>query len=64
MRQREQSLWFLGPFRTDEWLLHEQISPSAEHGRALTRGGCSTRAAPGCRARAGGDSCASTGRGA
>ncbi|MFE9018106.1 hypothetical protein ACFYNL_05960 [Streptomyces sp. NPDC007808] len=38
VRLRQQPLWFLGPFRTDEWLLHDQVSPSAEHGRALTCG--------------------------
>lgn len=34
----DHSLWFLRPFRADEWLLYDQASPSAEHGRALTRG--------------------------
>ncbi|MEU4466932.1 acyl-CoA thioesterase II [Streptomyces sp. NPDC024017] len=34
----DHSLWFLRPFRADEWLLYDQVSPSAEHGRALTRG--------------------------
>jgi acyl-CoA thioesterase-2 len=34
----DHSLWFLRPFRADEWLLYDQLSPSAEQGRALIRG--------------------------
>ena len=31
-------MWFLRPFRADDWLLYDQISPSAHAGRALTHG--------------------------
>jgi acyl-CoA thioesterase-2 len=31
-------MWFHRPFRADEWLLYAQDSPSAQHGRGLTRG--------------------------
>jgi acyl-CoA thioesterase II len=34
----DHSLWFLRPFRADEWLLYDQVSLSAETGRALNRG--------------------------
>ncbi len=34
----DHALWFLRPFRADEWLLYDQSSPSAADGRALTRG--------------------------
>ena len=34
----DHSVWFLRPFRADEWLLYDQVSPSAELGRALIRG--------------------------
>ena len=32
------AVWFLRPFRADEWLLYDQSSPSASGGRALTQG--------------------------
>ncbi|MFZ2510589.1 MAG: acyl-CoA thioesterase II, partial [Gordonia sp. (in: high G+C Gram-positive bacteria)] len=34
----DHAMWFLRPFRTDEWLLYDQTSPSAGGGRALTQG--------------------------
>ncbi|NLG55002.1 MAG: acyl-CoA thioesterase II [Rhodococcus sp.] len=34
----DHALWFLRPFRADEWLLYDQLSPSAGLGRALTQG--------------------------
>jgi acyl-CoA thioesterase-2 len=34
----DHALWFLRPFRADEWLLYDQSSPSACGGRALTQG--------------------------
>lgn len=34
----DHAMWFLRPFRADEWLLYDQISPSAADGRALTHG--------------------------
>lgn len=34
----DHAMWFLRPFRADEWLLYDQISPSAHAGRALTHG--------------------------
>ncbi len=34
----DHALWFLRPFRADAWLLYDQTSPSASHGRALTQG--------------------------
>lgn len=34
----DHALWFLRPFRADEWLLYDQTSPSAGYGRALTQG--------------------------
>ncbi|MET4049942.1 acyl-CoA thioesterase II [Rhodococcus sp. 1163] len=34
----DHALWFLRPFRADEWLLYDQTSPSADFGRALTQG--------------------------
>ncbi|MGJ0121351.1 acyl-CoA thioesterase [Williamsia sp. MIQD14] len=34
----DHAMWFLRPFRADEWLLYDQTSPSAEDGRALTQG--------------------------
>ncbi|MFG1793944.1 acyl-CoA thioesterase [Nocardia sp. NPDC049149] len=32
------SIWFMRPFRVDDWLLYDEISPSAEGGRAFTQG--------------------------
>ena len=34
----DHALWFLRPFRADDWLLYDQVSPSADSGRALTQG--------------------------
>lgn len=34
----DHAMWFLRPFRADEWLLYDQTSPSAGGGRALTAG--------------------------
>lgn len=34
----DHALWFLRPFRADEWLLYDQTSPSAGFGRAFTQG--------------------------
>ncbi|GAA4740113.1 acyl-CoA thioesterase II [Gordonia alkaliphila] len=34
----DHAMWFLRPFRTDDWLLYDQTSPSAGAGRALTQG--------------------------
>jgi acyl-CoA thioesterase-2 len=34
----DHALWFLRPFRADEWLLYDQISPSAGNGRTFNRG--------------------------
>jgi acyl-CoA thioesterase-2 len=34
----DHAMWFMRPFRADEWLLYDQSSPSACAGRALTQG--------------------------
>ncbi|MFT4125478.1 MAG: acyl-CoA thioesterase II [Gordonia sp. (in: high G+C Gram-positive bacteria)] len=34
----DHAMWFLRPFRADDWLLYDQSSPSAGGGRALTQG--------------------------
>lgn len=34
----DHAMWFMRPFRADEWLLYDQTSPSAGFGRALTQG--------------------------
>lgn len=34
----DHAMWFLRPFRADEWLLYNQSSPSAGSGRALCEG--------------------------
>ena len=34
----DHAMWFMRPFRADEWLLYDQSSPSACGGRALTQG--------------------------
>ena len=39
----DHALWFMRPFRADEWLLYDQSSPSACAGRALTQGKIYTR---------------------
>ena len=38
MASLDHAMWFLRPFRADEWLLYDQISPSAAGGRGLTHG--------------------------
>lgn len=38
MASLDHAMWFLRPFRADEWLLYDQVSPSAANGRALTQG--------------------------
>ena len=38
MASLDHAMWFLRPFRVDEWLLYDQASPSASGGRALTHG--------------------------
>ena len=40
----DHAMWFMRPFRADEWLLYDQSSPSAGGGRALTQGKIFTRA--------------------
>jgi acyl-CoA thioesterase II len=39
----DHAMWFMHPFRADEWLLYDQSSPSACGGRALTQGKIFTR---------------------
>ncbi len=34
----DHAMWFMRPFRADEWLLYDQSSPSAGAGRALCQG--------------------------
>jgi acyl-CoA thioesterase-2 len=34
----DHAIWFHRPFRADEWLLYDQVSPSASGGRALATG--------------------------
>jgi acyl-CoA thioesterase-2 len=34
----DHAMWFMRAFRADEWLLYDQLSPSASGGRALTQG--------------------------
>lgn len=34
----DHAMWFLRPFRADDWLLYDQASPSAGFGRALAHG--------------------------
>ncbi|NMO05070.1 acyl-CoA thioesterase II [Gordonia sp. TBRC 11910] len=40
----DHAMWFMRPFRADEWLLYDQASPSAGSGRALTQGRIFNRA--------------------
>lgn len=39
----DHAMWFMGPFRADEWLLYDQSSPWAGGGRSLTQGKIFTR---------------------
>jgi acyl-CoA thioesterase-2 len=32
----DHAMWFHRPFRADEWLLYDQVSPSASHGLGLS----------------------------
>jgi acyl-CoA thioesterase-2 len=34
----DHTIWFHRPFRADEWLLYDQVSPSASGGRGLAIG--------------------------
>jgi acyl-CoA thioesterase-2 len=34
----DHTVWFHRPFRADEWLLYDQVSPSAQGGRGLAIG--------------------------
>jgi acyl-CoA thioesterase-2 len=34
----DHTVWFHRPFRADEWLLYDQVSPSASGGRGLAVG--------------------------
>jgi len=34
----DHAMWFMRPFRADEWLLYDQSSPSSSGGRSLTQG--------------------------
>ncbi|MCB0933837.1 MAG: acyl-CoA thioesterase II [Mycobacterium sp.] len=38
MASLDHAMWFMRPFRADDWLLYDQSSPSAGGGRALTQG--------------------------
>lgn len=38
MASLDHAMWFLRPFRADDWLLYDQVSPSASNARALTHG--------------------------
>lgn len=40
----DHAMWFLRPFRADEWLLYDESSPSAGAGRALCQGKIYNRA--------------------
>jgi acyl-CoA thioesterase-2 len=40
----DHAMWFMRPFRADEWLLYDQSSPSACAGRALSQGKLYNRA--------------------
>jgi acyl-CoA thioesterase-2 len=43
MASLDHAMWFHRPFRADEWLLYDQVSPSTSGGRGLTRGSIYTR---------------------
>lgn len=38
MASLDHAMWFMRPFRADEWMLYDQVSPSAHGARALTQG--------------------------
>lgn len=38
MASLDHAMWFLRPFRADDWLLYDQASPSAANGRSMTHG--------------------------
>ncbi len=38
MASLDHALWFHRPFRADEWLLYDQVSPSATGARGLAAG--------------------------
>ena len=40
----DHTIWFHRPFRADEWLLYDQVSPSASGGRGLAFGRLFTQA--------------------
>ncbi len=44
MASLDHAMWFHRPFRSDEWLLYAQDTPSASNGRGLARGLVFTRA--------------------
>jgi acyl-CoA thioesterase-2 len=39
----DHAMWFHRPFRVDEWLLYDQVSPSASGGRGFATGRLFTR---------------------
>ena len=39
----DHAMWFHRPFRADEWLLYELVSPTSQGGRGLTHGTFTTR---------------------
>ena len=43
MASLDHAMWFHRPFRADEWMLHDQVSPSASGGRGLAAGRLFTR---------------------
>jgi acyl-CoA thioesterase II len=43
MASLDHAMWFHRPFRADEWLLYDQVSPSASGGRGLATGRIFTR---------------------
>ncbi len=44
MASLDHAMWFHRPFRADDWLLYNQVSPSASGARGLAYGGIFTRA--------------------
>jgi acyl-CoA thioesterase-2 len=39
----DHAMWFHRPFRADEWLLYDQVSPTSQGGRGLGNGRIFTR---------------------